>query len=55
MYIFLKWRMVGGESGGGGNRRGGVCDDAAIYFLTYGGNGVRHMGKRGCVEEKKSS
>ena len=53
MYIFLKWRMVGGESGGGGNRRVCVCDDAAIYFLTYGGNGLRHMGKRGCVEEKK--
>merc|ERR1712070_106069 len=22
-------------------------------FLTYGGNGVRHMGKRGCVGESK--
>ena len=21
------------------------------YFLTYGGNGARHMGKRGCVGE----
>ena len=21
------------------------------HFLTYGGNGVRHMGKRGCVGE----
>ena len=23
-------------------------------FLTYGGNGVRHMGKRGCVGELKN-
>ena len=25
------------------------------YFLTYGGNGVRRMGKRGCVGEKKGT